>query len=83
MRKYKVQCRWCGHEWKVWEWLWILKFYIFGEFKHNKLCPVRYVQCPHCKKTSQYILAWHSPPDILNSNEREQHKRLEETWRRG
>ena len=75
MKRHEVLCNYCGRRFKVWEKLWLLKFIIFGE--------KRYVQCPYCQKTSQYHLVWHSPHDIINSDEREQHKQLEERWGKG
>ena len=74
-RRHEVLCNYCGGRFKVWRWLWILKFIVLGD--------CRYVVCPYCNRVSMYRFHSHSPHDVVGSDEGEQHKKLEEVWKNG
>lgn len=76
MKCYSVLCNYCGGKWNVWEWLWVLKMILSPGMR-------RYVRCPICGKVSQYRLVMHSFHDIINSEEMDHNKCLENVWRKG
>lgn len=76
MKKWGVFCNYCGGQWNVWEWLWVLKFILSPRM-------MRYVQCPYCGRVSQYRLVAHIFHDVIDSEEMDQHQKLAQVWRRG
>ena len=66
----ELHCEYCGG--------WFKARLILFLFKRKRM-----VTCPYCNRVSQYRFTPHITHEVVGSNEREQHERLEEVWKNG